>query len=516
MNFAPQRDANPWLIAGAVMLATFMEVLDTTVVNVSLPHIAGNLSASIDESTWTLTAYLVANAIVLPLSGWFSTLFGRKRFYITCVILFTVSSALCGLAPSLGMLVFFRILQGLGGGALQPVSQAILVESFPKSKQGMAMAIFGIGVIFAPVIGPTLGGWITDNASWRWIFLINIPIGILSVLLAAIFVFDPPYLRRKSFADGLKLDYIGLGLLGMGLAFLEIMLDNGQRDDWFSSHLIIASAVIATVCLIAVVFWELRVKDPVVDLRALKDRNFALATGLIYVIGFMLYGSTMLLPVFLQTSLGYTATLSGLVLSPGGIIVAFLMPLIGVLVGKVQPRWLIVFGLVISAAGLLRMTGFDLEVDYRTALLARVVQMIGIAFLFVPINTAAFAFMPREKVNNCTGLINLARNIGGSAGIATATTILARRQQFHQQMLVSHVSPLDTTYQALAQGTAQAFVNHGSSPADAAQQAQAMVYGMVQQHAAMLAFIDDFWVFGLICLAIIPLALAMKSVRRRT
>jgi len=432
MNFAPQRDANPWVIAGAVMLATFMEVLDTTVVNVSLPHIAGNLSATIDESTWTLTAYLVANAIVLPLSGWFSTLFGRKRFYITCVILFTLSSALCGLAPSLGMLVFFRVLQGLGGGALQPVSQAILVESFPKSKQGMAMAIFGIGVVFAPVIGPTLGGWITDNASWRWIFLINIPIGILSVLLATIFVFDPPYLLRKSFADGLKLDYIGLGLLGLGLAFLEIMLENGQRKDWFSSDLIAASVVIAAVCLVAVVFWELRVKDPVVDFRMLKDRNFALATGLIYVIGFILYGSTMLMPVFLQTLLGYTATLSGLVLSPGGIVVAFLMPMIGVMLGKVQPRWLITFGLVLSAVGLLRMTGFDLEVDYRTALIARVVQMMGIAFLFVPINTAAFAFVPKEKVNNCTGLINLARNIGGSAGIATATTILARRQQFHQ------------------------------------------------------------------------------------
>jgi len=432
MNFAPQRDANPWVIAGAVMLATFMEVLDTTVVNVSLPHIAGNLSATIDESTWTLTAYLVANAIVLPLSGWFSTLFGRKRFYITCVILFTLSSALCGLAPSLGMLVFFRVLQGLGGGALQPVSQAILVESFPKSKQGMAMAIFGIGVVFAPVIGPTLGGWITDNASWRWIFLINIPIGILSVLLATIFVFDPPYLLRKTFADGLKLDYIGLGLLGLGLAFLEIMLENGQRKDWFSSDLIAASVVIAAVCLVAVVFWELRVKDPVVDFRMLKDRNFALATGLIYVIGFILYGSTMLMPVFLQTLLGYTATLSGLVLSPGGIVVAFLMPMIGVMLGKVQPRWLITFGLVLSAVGLLRMTGFDLEVDYRTALIARVVQMTGIAFLFVPINTAAFAFVPKEKVNNCTGLINLARNIGGSAGIATATTILARRQQFHQ------------------------------------------------------------------------------------
>ena len=516
MNLAPQRNVNPWIIAGTVMLATFMEVLDTTVVNVSLPHIAGNLSSTVDEATWALTAYLVANAVVLPLSGWFSTLFGRKRFYITCVILFTLSSVLCGLAPSLGMLIFFRVLQGVGGGALQPVSQAILVESFPKSKRGMAMAIFGIGVVFAPVIGPTLGGWITDNASWRWIFLINIPVGVISVLLATIFVFDPPYLNRKSFAQGLKLDYIGLSLLSMGLAFLEIMLDDGQRRDWFGSNLIVWATIIAAVCLVAVVFWELRVKDPVVDFRMLKDRNFALATCVMYVIGFVLYGSTMLMPVYLQTLMGYTATLSGLVLSPGGILVAFLMPLVGVLVGRVQPRWLITVGLTICALGLFRMTGFNLEIDYRTALTARVVQMVGVAFLFVPVNTAAFAFIEKNKVNDGTGLINLARNIGGSAGIATATTILARRQQVHQQILVSHVTSLDSPYLALSQGMSQAYVAHGSSAADAAVQSQATVYQMVQQHATMLAFVDDFWVFGVLCLAVIPLALGMKAIHKKS
>src|SRR5215475_6114359 len=352
---------NPWVIAATAMLATFMEVLDTSVANVALPNIAGNLSSSVDETTWVLTAYLVANAIVLPLSGWFSTLLGRKRFYMACVGIFTVSSLLCGVAPSLGLLIFFRVLQGLGGGALQPISQAILVESFPEEKQGAAMAFYGMGVVVAPVVGPMLGGWITDNYSWRWIFLINIPIGILSIALTTFLIFDPPHLVRKTFSTGLKLDYIGLGLLSTGLASLEILLDEGQRNDWFGSTFIIVSALIAVCALVGTVVWELRQSQPVIDFRILKNRNFALAAVAMYAIGFTLYGSTAILPIFLQTILGYTALLSGLVLSPGGIAMMLGMFIVGRLLGKFEARWLIVFGLIVAASGLFTMSGFNLE-----------------------------------------------------------------------------------------------------------------------------------------------------------
>ncbi|HZT32614.1 MAG TPA: DHA2 family efflux MFS transporter permease subunit [Bryobacteraceae bacterium] len=507
------REVNPWVIALTVMLATFMEVLDTSVANVALPHIAGNLSATVDESTWVLTSYLVSNAIVLPLSGWFSSLFGRKRFYMTCVVLFTVSSALCGLAPSLGMLVLFRVLQGFGGGALQPVSQAILVESFPREKQGMAMAVYGMGVVVAPVIGPTLGGWITDQYSWRWIFLINVPVGILSVLLTSLLISDPPYLVRKSFRNGLKIDYIGLGLLSTGLAFLEIMLDEGQRNDWFGSKLIVWSAAVAAVCLVSVVFWELRQKEPIIDFRMLKDRNFALSTATMYMLGFVLYGSTTLLPIFLQTLMGYTATLSGLVLSPGGVAIVLMMPVVGMLLGRYEARWLVVGGLAVSALGLFQMAHFNLEIDYATAALARVVQSAGLAFLFVPINTMAFSFVPKERTSYATGLVNLARNIGGSAGIAMVTTLLARRGQFHQQVLVSHLTPLDSGYQAALHGTAQQMIAQGASSVQALHQAQGVLYGLLQRQSAMLAFVDTFWLLGAIFIGLIPLMFLMRRTR---
>src|SRR5580658_1049899 len=409
---------NPWVIAGTVMLATFMEVLDTSVANVALPHIAGSLSSSVDEATWVLTAYLVANAVVLPLSGWFSTLFGRKRFYMACVLLFTASSAMCGLAPNLPVLILCRVLQGLGGGALQPVSQAILRETFPREKQGMAMAMYGMGVVFAPVVGPTLGGWITDNYTWGWIFLINVPVGICSLLLTSLLIFDPPFLIRKSIKDGLKIDYLGLGLLATGLAALEIALDEGQRHDWFSSHWIVAASIIAVTALVSVVLWELRQKDPVVDFRLLKERNFAISTLTMFVLGFVLYGSTMALPLFLQTLLGYTALQSGLALSPGGLAIMVLMPVVGFLLSKFEARWLMMIGLAVSALGLLAMSRFDLDVDFRSAVLARVVQSLGLAFLFVPVNATAFYFIAKQSTSYATGLINLARNMGGSTGIA--------------------------------------------------------------------------------------------------
>ncbi|HUO28580.1 MAG TPA: DHA2 family efflux MFS transporter permease subunit [Bryobacteraceae bacterium] len=501
---------NPWIIAMTVMLATFMEVLDTSVANVALPHIAGSLSASVDEATWVLTSYLVSNAIVLPLSGWFSSLMGRKRFYMICVTLFTVSSMLCGLAPSLTMLIVFRVMQGIGGGALQPISQAILVESFPRHKQGMAMAVYGMGVVVAPVIGPTLGGWITDNYSWRWIFLINIPVGVLSLTLTSMLISDPVYLVRRALR-GLKIDYLGLGLLSVGLASLEILLDDGQKNDWFGSNFIVAAAVIAFFALVGVVIWELRQKEPVVDFRMLKNRNFMLSTATMFILGFVLYASTMLLPVFLQTLMGYTAMRSGLVLSPGGLAIAVCMPLVGFMLSKVEARWLVIFGLCVSALGLFGMAGFDLNIDYRTAMMARVIQSLGLAFLFVPINTMAFASIAKEKMGSATGLINLARNIGGSSGIAIVTTLLARRTQFHQARMVGHMSPFDQNYTQALSGIAHMLAAQGASAAQAMAQAQGVLYGMLQRQSSMQAFVDSFWLLGVIFLAIIPLMFLMRK-----
>jgi MFS transporter, DHA2 family, multidrug resistance protein len=503
---------NPWLIAGTVMLATFMEVLDTSVANVALPHIAGSLSSSVDEATWVLTAYLVANAIVLPLSGWFSSLFGRKRFYMTCVVIFTLSSAMCGFAPNLTTLIVFRVLQGLGGGALQPVSQAILRETFPREKQGMAMAVYGMGVVFAPVVGPTLGGWITDNFTWRWIFLINIPVGICSLLLTSLLIFDPPYLVRKSLS-GLRIDYIGLGLLATGLGALEITLDEGQRNDWFSSHAIVAAAVIAAVALVAVVFWELRQKEPVVDFHLLKERNFAISTLMMFILGFVLYSSTMALPLFLQTLMGYTATQSGMALSPGGIVIMLMMPIAGLLLSRFEARWLVMVGLAVSSLGLFQMANFNLEIGFRDAVMARVIQSLGLAFLFVPINTTAFYFISRQNTSYAAGLINLARNMGGSSGIALATTFIARRQQFHQQRLIDHVSLLDGSYRAAFEGFRQMFLSKGADAMYAADQARQMIYNMVQRQASLLAFVEAYRVLGLIFLAVIPFVFLMKKTR---
>jgi MFS transporter, DHA2 family, multidrug resistance protein len=494
-----------------VMLATFMEVLDTSVANVALPHIAGSLSATPEEATWVLTSYLVANAIILPMGAWFSMMFGRKRFYMICVGLFTVSSLLCGMAPTLGLLVVFRVLQGLGGGALQPISQAILVESFPREKQGMAMAVYGMGVVVAPVIGPTLGGWITDNFSWGWIFFINLPVGILSLLLTSSLVHDPPYLVRKSLGKGFRVDYMGFALLALGLGSLEIVLDEGQRNDWFSSNYIVSFAILTLVCLAGVVLWELRQKQPVIDFHVLKERNFALATLSMLVLGFVLYGSTALLPLFLQTLLGYTAMLSGMVLSPGGIAICLAMPLVGFLLRKYQARWLVIFGVAVSASGLIAMSRFTLQLDYTTAVWGRIVQSFGLAFLFVPISTVAFLRIPRERMNYATGLYNLARNIGGSSGIAAITTILARRAQFHQSVLVSHLTPYDPAYRDALAKTAAAFQTGGSSPTDAAAQAQGMMYGSLLKQSSMLAFADAFWIMGILFLVIIPLMFLIRK-----
>ncbi|MEY2414377.1 MAG: transporter, family, multidrug resistance protein [Acidobacteriaceae bacterium] len=512
MDSADWRPAvNPWIIAVAVTLATFMEVLDTSIANVSLPHIAGSLSAGTDESTWVLTSYLVSNAIVLPLSGWLSSIIGRKRFYMSCVAIFTVSSLLCGLAPNLGMLIFFRVLQGIGGGGLQPSEQAILADTFEPAKRGMAFAVYGIAVVMAPAIGPTLGGWITDNFTWRWIFLLNIPVGIVSLILTSRLIQDPPYFKRKKLSET-RIDYVGLSFVALGLGTLQVVLDKGQRDDWFESHFILALTIISVASLVFVALWEWNHKDPVIDLHLYKERTFASANLMMFMLGFALLGSTLLLPLFMQTLLGYTAQQAGMGLSPGGFAIMVLMPLVGFLLSRVDPRKLMVFGLVVLSFSLYNMTRFTLGVDFRTVVIARTIQAVGMAFLFVPINTAAYAYLPREKNNAASGLMNLARNIGGSVGISVVTTMLDRRAQFHQTHLSSHLSASNPNMRSALLGAASRL--GGGNTAAGMHKAYATIEGMVFRQATMLAYIDDFWLLAIAILAMVPVVFLMKKPRR--
>jgi len=501
---------NPWIIALAVTLATFMEVLDTSIANVALPHIAGSLSAGQDESTWVLTSYLVSNAIVLPLSGWLSSIVGRKRFYMSCVALFTVSSFLCGFAPNLAMLIVFRILQGIGGGGLQPSEQAILADTFPPAKRGMAFAVYGVAVVMAPAIGPTLGGWITDNFSWRWIFFVNIPVGIVSLLLTSRLIQDPPYFRRRKLSET-QIDYIGLGFVALGLGTLQVILDKGQREDWFESQFIVWLTVISAASLIFVVFYEWRHKDPIIDLHLFRERTFAAANFLMFMLGFALLGSTLLLPLFMQTMLGYTAERSGMALSPGGFSIMLMMPLVGFLLSRYSPRWLMIFGLTMLSLSLFHMTTFDLGVDFRTVMLARVFQSVGLAFLFVPINTAAYAFLPREKNNAASGLMNLARNVGGSVGISFVTTMLARRAQVHQARLTENLSAANPQFQKMLHGMPGMFQGEGSGPGTALQRTYAVMQGNVIRQSTMLAYIDNFWLLGVVIICLIPCVFLMKK-----
>jgi DHA2 family multidrug resistance protein len=504
---------NPWVIAVTVTLATFMEVLDTSIANVALPHIAGNLSAGADESTWVLTSYLVSNAIVLPLSGWLSGVLGRKRFYMTCVAVFTVSSFMCGLAPSLGVLVLCRILQGAGGGGLQPSEQAILNDTFSHEKRGMAFAVYGLAVVVAPTIGPWLGGWITDNFSWRWIFYINVPVGIISLILTNFLISDPPYMKKANLKAGFRIDYIGIGLISLGLGSMQIILDKGQREDWLSSNFIRVFFALMVCGIIGGIIWELRQKEPVVDLKMLKDRNFAISTMAMFFLGFVLYASTVLIPQFLQELLGYTAQLAGMALSPGGAVIMCMMPVVGILVSRVDTRILITFGCIVSATALFVMAGWDLQLDYGHAVRARMLQSFGLAFLFIPINVAAFAYVPREKTNMGTGIINLARNIGASVGIATVTTMLDRRAQFHQSRMMENVNDYSASYHNMLNGLQAKLVAAGSTTAHASAQAHAMIYGTVQRQAVMLAFIDNFKMLGVVFFSLIPILLLMKKPR---
>ncbi len=509
MELAPG-GVSPWLVAVAVMLGTFMEVLDTTIINVALPHIAGNLSAGVDESTWVLTSYLVSNAIVLPIAGWLAQRFGRKRFFMACIILFTLSSMACGTAPNLELLIFWRVVQGFSGGALQPLSQAILLESFPRRLHGMAMAVFGFGVVIAPIIGPTLGGWLTDNYSWRWCFYINLPVGILAAFLIQLLVFDPPYLRARGRQP---IDYVGLGLLAVGLGALQVVLDKGEREDWFESAWLTRVALVSAVSLTLLIIWELRVAHPVVDLRALRDRNLALGTAIMFGFGAALYGSTVLYPIFLQNLMGYTALWSGWALSPGGIATLLLMPLSGRLTARVDVRRLVAFGIIVCTWSLFMMSHFNLHVGFATVAWPRIVMGVGLAFTFVPLTAATFAFVPREAMGNATGLFNLMRNIGGSVGIAAVTTLLAQRAQFHQGVLAAHV----TAYNPYVYGTLQQIdrLLHTTAaprfPITGTPPATALLYGELQRQAAMNAVIDCFTVLAAVLACLLLGALLLRK-----
>jgi DHA2 family multidrug resistance protein len=502
---------NPWAIALVVTMATFMEVLDTSIANVSLPHIAGNLSVSQDESTWVLTSYLVSNAIVLPISGWIASRIGRKRFYMTCVVLFTSSSFLCGIAPTLGTLIFFRVLQGIGGGGLGPSEQAILADTFPPAKRGMAFAVYGMAVVLAPAIGPTLGGFITDHFSWRWIFFINIPVGIVSLILTNRLVSDPPHIRVAK-GRSIPIDYIGLGLIAIGLAFLEIVLDKGQEDDWFASPFITGSTVVAAVCLVSFVLWERKQKYPVVDVNMFKSRTFAAANVMMLTLGIALFGSTVLLPQFMQVLMGYTAQQSGMALSPGGFVVILILPFVGRLVSKVDARWLIGFGFTILSVSLFYMTAhLYTGIDFGTAVKLRVFQSIGLPFLFIPINTLVYSGVPPEKNNAVAGILNLSRNMGGDIGIAFVTTLIARRSQFHNNILASHGSAFNPTFSARLAEIGQAFERAGASSVEAMQRAMAVVYRQIQQQAVTLAYLDALKSLAIVTGAMIPLLLLTRK-----
>ncbi len=505
MDERPQ--INPWIIAITVMLSTFLEVLDTSVVNVSLPHIAGSLSATVDEATWVLTSYLVANAIVLPITGWLANQVGRKRLLIAAVTGFTAASFLCGIAPTLPMLVLFRVLQGASGGALQPISQAVLLETFPPHERGKAMAFWGVGIVVAPILGPTLGGWLTSTYSWRWVFYINLPIGIASIIMTRLFLFDPHYIRPR----GGKVDFWGLGMLALGVASLQIMLDKGQEDDWFGSHFIVTLAIVAAVALVAFVIWELTVKDPIVHLRVFKDRTYATGVFLMTLLGFVLYGALVLLPIFLQTLLNYTAVSAGVWTSPRGIGALIFMPITGLLLSR---RWdarlLLIAGLLTGALSLYLFSGFDLSTGPWGIFWPQILQGMGMAFIFVPLTTVTMDPVPNSEMGNATSLFNLMRNLGAGAGISAVTTMVARRSQFHQHRLVGQLNAANPQVRQALAGLKAMLVAKGANATLAAQRALALLYGTVQQQAALLSFVEAFFLLALIFVCMAPLVLLMR------
>jgi DHA2 family multidrug resistance protein len=502
--------ANPWAIAVVVALAAFMEILDTSIANVALPHIAGSLGVTNDESTWVLTSYLVSNAIVLPVSGWIAGLLGRRRFFLTCIVLFTVSSVLCGVASSLSILIVFRILQGVGGGGLQPMAQAILADTFPPERRGVAFGLYGITAIIAPTIGPTLGGWITDNYTWRWIFLINLPVGALTLLLVARLVEDPPYLAAARRA-GVKLDYVGLALLVLGISALQVMLDKGQEDDWFGSHFIVALAVVAAVCLVSLVVWEWFGDQPIIDVRLFRNFNFLTANLMMFMVGVVLFSSLVMLPQFLQTLMGYSATAAGLVLSTSGLVLLFEMPIVGQLTTRFQARYLAAFGWLLLALGMYYTVGhLDLLISFTKAQQLRVVQAGSLGFIFVPVTLAAYTGLPPEKSNSISGILNFMRNLGSSVGTSMVTTLIAQRSQVHQVTLSAHATMFNPRFRGVVSELSRRLsMGQPASPGRA--RAYAAVYGNLVRQATTLAYTDVFALLAALAAVMFVLTFTLRK-----
>jgi DHA2 family multidrug resistance protein len=507
---------NPWAIALTVTLATFMEVLDTSIANVALPHIAGSVGASQDEATWVLTSYLVSSAVILPISGWLSDRFGRKRFYLSCVVMFTACSMLCGLAPTLPFLIIARVLQGLGGGGLAPSEQAILADTFPVEKRGQAFAVYGMAVVVAPAIGPTLGGWITDNFNWHWIFFINVPIGLFSLWLSSRMVEDPPALvARREAAKGTRVDFTGLALVASGVGVLEFFLDKGQEKDWFGDPFILTAAIIAGILLVTFVFWEWNHPDPIVDLKLLKNRNFGTAVFLQLILGMVLFGSTVLIPQYLQVLLGFTAQLAGEALSPAGFVMMFMMFVAGRLIGKMDPRVLVCIGYTATALGLYNLTRLSLDTSFATITEWRMLQVIGLPLVFIPISTLNYVGVPTTKMNQISSLSNFARNLGGSAGTALLTTFLARTAQTHQQQLAAHTGPGSIGYQRYIAAVSSAAHAGGMNALQAHQTAVAYAYQQMVRQASMLSYKNAFGYLATVILCLTPLPFIMRLPPKR-
>ena len=502
---------NPWLVACILSIATFMEVLDTSIANVALRYIAGDLAAGPSQSVWILTSYLVSNAIILPISGWLSNVIGRKRFYMGCVALFTVSSALCALAPTLGWLILFRVFQGIGGGGLAPSEQSMLADSFPPEKRGLAFSIYGVAVVFAPAVGPALGGWITDNYSWHWIFIINIPFGLISLGLSYFVLTTPPAeekQRKKRLSKGLKIDYVGFALVALCLGSLQVVLDKGEEDDWFGSTFITTFAVISAVSFLVFIPWELTRENPIVDLKLLGNRGFAASCVVMFATGFILYSTTQQIPQLTQDNLGYDATLAGLLISPGGFTILCLMPLVGFLLGKVQPRWLIAWGLLIEAVSCYHLSNLTLQVSFDHLMWARIYQAAGIAFLFTPITTVAYVGIPEGKNNEASALINLMKNLGGSVGISAAQTAVTEWSQWHQSRLIENLTPYDY---ALRKALPQLAAASDAGPERL--RGYQVLYQMVQRQTSILSYVDVFYVLAITAGCMIPLVFLLKSVK---
>lgn len=516
--WTPERSAagthSPWLIASVISISAFMEVLDTAIANVSLDHIAGSTASSYDEATWVLTSYLIANAIVIPLSGWLTEVIGRKRYYMISVALFATASLCCGLAPSLTLLILARIFQGIGGGGLQPVTQAMLVDTFPPEKRSQAIAMYGVVVILAPTIGPILGGTITDHYSWHWIFLINVPVGVLSLLLVQMFVAEPQLLkdeRKQRWQRGIRLDFGGWGLIALALGCLELTMDRGEREDWFASNLIKVSATVAAVSFVAFIVWELCQDEPLLDMRLFRNRNFGVSTLVIMIVGVILFGTTQFLPQLLQEVLGYTATNAGLAMTLGGVATLIAMPFAGMLSGWIQPRYLMGASLIVEALALWNMTHFSTGMSLMEAAWARVWQAVGIPFLFVPLTNAAYVGLPQTRSNQASAMLNVARNLGGTVGISLVQSLLATRQQVHQSRMVEGLEPLNLSYSDALATITHTLTGQGLSPGEASQVAVGQVYQMVQQQAYMLAFIDCFKALMIFVLLVFPAVWLLKS-----